>query len=59
LYYFINEELFEKIDLFESNSLEAILKTNNQLSTCKLNELKSENDKWNKCLNEYKIDSEL
>jgi len=55
----ITEELFEKIDFFESDSLEVVSTTNNYIITCKLNELKSENDKWNKCLNEYKIDSEL
>jgi hypothetical protein len=55
----IAEELIKKIDLFESDSLEAVSTTNNDIITCKLNELKSENDKWNKCLNEYKIDSEL
>ncbi len=55
----ITDALFKKIDLFESDSLEAVSTANNDVITSKLNELKSENDKWNKCLDEHKIDSKL
>ncbi len=56
----ITDKLFKKIDSFESDSLDAILKIEKEKFTSKLNELKIENEKWNKRIDDFKIiDSDL
>jgi len=53
------EQLIDRINTFECESLDTLLKTDKDQFISKLNEIKNENEKWNKHLNEYKIDLEL
>jgi hypothetical protein len=55
----ITDELFTKIKTFELESLDAILKVDKEKFIYKLNELKIENEKWNKHLDECRIDADL
>lgn len=53
-------ELFKKIDTCEKETIgEALLEINQKKFKTKLNEIKSEHIKWNKNLNDFKIDNQL
>ncbi len=53
-------ELFKKIDTCEKETIgEALLEINQKKFKTKLNEIKLEHIKWNKNLNDFKIDNQL
>ncbi len=53
------DDLYEKIDKHEKESLDTLMKINQKEFTSKINEMKIEQAKWNKRLDEYKIDNQL
>jgi len=55
----ITNEILEKIDAFESRSSDYTLKADKDKLSAQLIQIKNENEKWGKNLDEYKIDLEL
>lgn len=52
-------QLIDKVNKFEKESFEDVLKVDKNEFITKINELKKENQKWNQCLDDYKVDSKL
>ena len=52
-------ELMNKVDDFEKELLEDALKVDKNTFADKIKEMKQENEKWNKSLDEFKVDNQL